>query len=173
MQKSTKPTKPCYVCGSNAWWQRPDGGWACGRCHPNPNPDLNPSQEGHSAEVLALRDRVKLGNDKLFKAWLQIRELAHDSESWNYEMDRFSEAAERLRGLCRELKDQGYRDCLYLENGKKTRGCLQNPDQFWCQVCPSDINYWGKELMNLPSPRVKSSPPGPEQEFLRKLGGEA
>lgn len=33
-----RPTKPCSVCGSNSWWQRPDGGWVCGRCHPCPNP---------------------------------------------------------------------------------------------------------------------------------------
>lgn len=31
-----KPFRPCFVCGSNDWWQRKDGGWVCGRCHPRP-----------------------------------------------------------------------------------------------------------------------------------------
>jgi len=31
-----KPTHPCYNCGSSNWWQRDDGGWVCGRCHPKP-----------------------------------------------------------------------------------------------------------------------------------------
>ncbi len=22
------------------WWQRNDGGWVCGRCHPNPNREI-------------------------------------------------------------------------------------------------------------------------------------
>jgi len=35
-QQNSKPTKPCCICGSNDWWQRPDGGWLCNKCHPNP-----------------------------------------------------------------------------------------------------------------------------------------
>lgn len=31
----SKPTDPCPQ-GHNTWWQRKDGGWACGRCHPEP-----------------------------------------------------------------------------------------------------------------------------------------
>jgi len=31
-----RPTQPCYACGSNDWWQRPDGGWVCAWCHPKP-----------------------------------------------------------------------------------------------------------------------------------------
>ncbi|MFC1982483.1 DUF3854 domain-containing protein [Chloroflexota bacterium] len=31
-----KPIHPCYNCGSSNWWQRDDGGWVCGRCHPKP-----------------------------------------------------------------------------------------------------------------------------------------
>lgn len=150
-----KPNKPCYVCGSSAWWQRPDGQWLCNRCHPNPNPSPNPSsnpgKEGPALEALALRDRVIKGNDKLFQAWLQIREL-EDGEEKEYQLDRWNEAQERLHSLCLELKAKGYHDCLYIENGKKTRSCLSNPDGFWCQVCPSKIPYWEQELMNLPSP---------------------
>lgn len=150
-----KPTKPCYVCGTNDWWQRPDGGWLCGRCHPNPNPGSSPtlpSNEGkYSSEVLALRDRVIKGNDKLFKAWLGIRDI-EDRDEKKYQLDRWNEAQERLHGLCLELKAKGYNDCLYIENGKKIRSCLSNPDGFWCQVCPSRIPYWERDLMKLPSP---------------------
>jgi hypothetical protein len=34
--ENLKPVKPCYMCGNDAWWQRPDGGWVCGVCHPKP-----------------------------------------------------------------------------------------------------------------------------------------
>jgi hypothetical protein len=28
------PAAPCRVCGGLSYWQRPDGGWLCSRCHP-------------------------------------------------------------------------------------------------------------------------------------------
>lgn len=31
-----KPSQVCYACKSYTWWQRRDGGWVCGTCHPNP-----------------------------------------------------------------------------------------------------------------------------------------
>jgi len=31
-----RPVIPCHNCKEDRWWQRPDGGWVCGRCHPNP-----------------------------------------------------------------------------------------------------------------------------------------
>ena len=168
-----KPTKPCWNCGSSDWWLTPDGRWLCGKCHPNPNPGSNPGEEGHALDVLALRDRVIKGNDVLFKAWLQIRELT--GEEREYQLDRWNEAQERLHLLCGDLKSRGYHDCLYIENGKKTKGCLSNPDGFWCQTCPSSVPYWEQELIALPgptAPRVKQ----PEfvlgqTEFLEKLGG--
>jgi len=101
----------------------------------------------YSPEVLALRDRVKLGNEKLFKAWQQIREL--NSAEWSYQMELWYQAGKKLNVLCIELNLKGYGDCLYLENGKKTKSCLDNADGFWCQVCPSSIRYWDKELMSL------------------------
>jgi len=104
----------------------------------------------YSPEVLVLRDRVKRGNDVLFKAWLQIRELAHDSEEWSRQMELWHQAGKKLSLLCTELKLRDYCDCLYRnEKGERTRSCLDNPDQFWCQVCPSNISYWDKELMSL------------------------
>jgi len=134
-----RPTKPCWACGSDDWWLTPDGRWLCGRCHPSPNPESTPSEEGSGAlagslasalpspalEVLALRDRVIKGNDKLFAAWQQIRELA--GEEREHQWDRWNEAQERLHYLCLELK-QHYSDCLYLnENSKRFRSCLSEP----------------------------------------------
>ena len=31
-----KPDKPCWTCKFIAWWQRSDGVWVCGVCHPSP-----------------------------------------------------------------------------------------------------------------------------------------
>lgn len=106
----------------------------------------------YSGEVLELRDRIIRGNQKLFDAWLKIREFAHNTEKWSQQMDRWSEAQTKLHYLCLELQAKGYEDCLYLdENGKRVKSCLNNPDGFWCQVCPSRFRYWEKELMSLPS----------------------
>lgn len=32
----TQPARACHNCGRQAWWQRPDGEWVCGVCHPDP-----------------------------------------------------------------------------------------------------------------------------------------
>lgn len=104
----------------------------------------------HSKEVLELRDRVINGNQKLFDAWLKIRELAGDEMEWVKQMNRWYDAGLKLQVLCTELKARGYTDCLYIVKDKRTKNCLKNPDDFWCQVCPSSIPYWDKELMSLP-----------------------
>ncbi|MEK7353679.1 MAG: DUF3854 domain-containing protein, partial [Chloroflexota bacterium] len=31
-----KPAYPCPACRADKWWQRDDGGWVCGCCHPEP-----------------------------------------------------------------------------------------------------------------------------------------
>lgn len=104
----------------------------------------------YSEEVLALKDRVINGNQKLFDAWLKIKELAGDEMEWVKQMSRWHDAGLKLQVLCTELKARGYTDCLYIINDKRTKTCLQNPDGFWCQACPSSIPYWDKELMGLP-----------------------
>ena len=148
-----RPTK-CWACGSTDFWQRPDGEWLCSRCHPNPNEGDPPEVSSADVEFEALKSRIKLGNEKLWKAWEQIRELADDKERWSQEMNRWAQAKEKLWQLVEELRQRfDFYDCLYLENGKKTRGCLHNDDGFFCQVCPCRLNnpYWEKELMGLPS----------------------
>ena len=114
-------------------------------------------QKQYSEEVIVLKERVIKGNQVLFTAWQKIKELDHGGEEWSGSMDKWNEAQERLHLLCQELKYKGYDECLYLnENGKKTKNCLQNPDGFWCQVCPSITRkYWEEELMDLPSPSKK------------------
>ena len=168
-----KPSGKCYACGSNDWWQGPGGSWYCNHCHPNPEVLV---EKKYTPEVLALRGRVRLGNDKLYQAWLQIREVAGDKEEWVRQMDRLGEATEKLGRLCHQLKLEGYTDCLYLEDGQKTRTCLNNEEGgFWCQVCSSDIRYWEQELMGMPGHRVRqsSTPAQIEQtKFLEKLGEE-
>lgn len=164
-----KPSKPCYSCSVEDWRETPAGSWVCGRCHPLP-------KEAYSPDVIALRDRVINGNDKLFIALQQIKKLVHDTEEWSRQMDRLSEGAKKLRGLCSELKLLGFEDCLYLnDSGKKVRGCLENPDGFWCQVCPSKKPYWGPELMALPGHKKSRTKPENEgqKEFLETLGREA
>ena len=98
----------------------------------------------------ALKARVKEGNQKLNDAWQRLVKMDHSSQRWEEEAERWSRANEKLSSLCTELKYAGFNDCLYLEDGKKTRGCLTQPG-LGCRVCPSQISYWEKELMELPS----------------------
>lgn len=153
------------------------GEWLCGRCHPNPNKEVmmqenielidgkfvvkgreeikaqeqkvvKPKQ--YSEEVVALKERVIQGNQKLFNAWLKIKEIAHGSEEWSKQMGRWHDAGSKLHLLCIELQSKGYNDCLYLnDDGKKTKACLGESNGWWCQVCPSSFCYWENELMDL------------------------
>lgn len=92
-------------------------------------------------EMEILKSRVRSGNAKLFLAWPQIREIGDKEERWR-QMERWGKAVERLRMLCWELKDN-YNDCLYLDKeGKREKGCWDNPGGFWCLVCSSDYPYW-------------------------------
>jgi len=99
-------------------------------------------QKVYSEETLSLLERVKTGNEKLFRAWEQIREMK--GESWIKGMDNFAEAHKKLRNLCHKLQLLGYNDCLYMVDGKKTKNC--HNQVYWCQVCPSQIRYWEMEL---------------------------
>ncbi|GAI70170.1 unnamed protein product, partial [marine sediment metagenome] len=117
MTKKQKPTKPCYVCGSNTWWLTPDGRWLCGQCHPNPNPEeksapemvvvsdqpgeshlvpVSSSKKVYSPEILVLRDRVILGNKKLNDAWKQICKIDHESQEWRDRLEQWHQANKKL-----------------------------------------------------------------------------
>lgn len=110
-------------------------------------------KETYSTDVLALRDRVILGNKKLNDAFEQLKKIADDKEQWAEGMERWHQANERLSLLCTELKAGGYEDCLYInEIGKRGMNCLEQGG-IGCRVCPSRIPYWEQELMALPSPK--------------------
>ena len=46
----SRATRPCYICRTNRWWRRPDGGWVCAACHPGP---AHQGQEGSSIKTVA------------------------------------------------------------------------------------------------------------------------
>lgn len=115
--------------------------------------EIKVQQRQYNLDVIALRDRVRAGNDKLFQAWLMTHKFTDDKERWTLEMDKWRAAQQKLCLLCSALKNMGYDDCLYIEDGKKTRSCINSSEGFWCVVCPSSIRYWEQELMDLPSPK--------------------
>jgi len=125
-------------------------------------------------EVEALRVRVAAGNARLISAILEIRKITDTEEHING-MREWGKAVDKLRALSEQLEAMGYRDCLYLENGKRTHDCLDWPEGIACFVCPSGVNYAEKELFSLNSPRARRDAVGaaPELiEFLNKLGEE-
>ncbi len=130
-------------------------------------------------EVLALLERVKKGNDKLWAAWKVIRDI-EDTEERGELFLKWDAKVKFLNGLCLELTVKGFNDCLYIENGKKTKGCLDNPaePEWFCNTCPAGMGggpkYWEQELMGLPSPwKGRGTAPEPAQtKFLETLGGK-
>jgi len=99
---------------------------------------------GQDSDMLALKERVKIGNEKLIAAWPRIWDIK-DKEERERELERWDKANRRLDSLCMELMHRfNYRDCVYLQNGRKTKPCVR-PDGFCCFVCPSETPYWRKE----------------------------
>jgi len=136
------------------------------------------SRARNTPEVIALLERVRKGNDKLWNAWKVIRDI-RDPEEREELFQKWDEKKALLNALCLELVTRGFKDCLYIENGKKTRGCLNNPDnpEWFCNTCPAGMGggpkYWEQELMALPTPFVRRSEHGTEQtKFLETLGGK-
>lgn len=54
---SDYPSDSCPICSSTTWWQRPDGGWVCCKCHP---PVGSPKQVAAYQDSLPLTQRVEL-----------------------------------------------------------------------------------------------------------------
>lgn len=90
-----------------------------------------------------LKERVKKGNDKLMAAWAEI--VKQELGKYETEIKKWTIAQARLMEYCRQLQDLGFHSCLYIENGKKTKKCI---DVLGCIVCPSDISYWETEVAN-------------------------
>jgi len=95
-----------------------------------------------------LKTRIRTGNQKLNDAWEQLKEMDHNLQTWRDAFWEWHLANVKLSHYCDQLKNMGYEDCLYIENGKKTKSCLEGLS---CRVCPSKKPYWEKELMDLPS----------------------
>ena len=98
----------------------------------------------NTIELESLKARIKDGNEKLNIAWQRICELDHTLPQWGEEIEKWHQANEKLSALCSELKVSGFEDCLYIEDGKKTRRC--GFSELGCRVCPSRRAYWEEEL---------------------------
>jgi len=97
--------------------------------------------------IEALKGRIRLGNEKLNKAWDDICKMDHNSQQWKDEFQRWHIANIRLSAYCRQLTGMGFSGCLYIDNkGVKYKKCLE---PLGCRVCPSSISYWEAELMSL------------------------
>ncbi len=96
--------------------------------------------------MLAMKERIKMGNEKLIAAWPRIWDI-QDQQERQRELERWDKANRLLDGLCMELMYRfNYRDCLYLDgNGRKTKPCVRQ-DGFCCFVCPSETPYWRREV---------------------------
>lgn len=119
--------------------------------------ELGTPDSVYSPEVLAMRDRCRNGNNKLWAAWCSIRAVK-DKEQQNALFEQWDTANQRLRNLCRQLKDLGFEDCLYLNaKGEKLIRCLYNLDSplWFCQVCPAPTEKYAEpELMSLNPPQA-------------------
>jgi hypothetical protein len=111
--------------------------------------------ETHSPEeIKALMTRVRLGNIKLWQAYMQIRRVTAEGKESDPDlkealMEEWSGKVRLLGALCTQLRVWGYKDCLYLNDaGQKSIKCEFNLDSpLWmCQVCPSDKPYWNMEM---------------------------
>ncbi len=130
------------------------------------------------ADLIALLERVKNGNDKLWAAWRVIRNVPDPEEKADLFL-KWDGRVNFLNLLCKELIVKGYNECLYIENGIKTKSCLNNPDEpeWFCNTCPAAIGgakkYAERELMALPSSWRGCKVDGAEQmKFLKTLGGK-
>ena len=99
----------------------------------------------------ALLERVKLGNDKLIAAWLQVKNF-EDPEIHDRGMEKIKEACTKLHLLNLELMASGFNECFYIENGRKKRQCIT--DSGFCWVCPSQKPYWREEWEKLKRPKL-------------------
>ena len=89
--------------------------------------------------------RVKLGNDKLNDAWEKLKAM-EQGEQWKAGLEGWHKANLLLKCYCDQLQQMGFANCLYIENGIKTRKCLTG---LGCRVCPSRISYWEQEFAGL------------------------
>ncbi len=96
-------------------------------------------------EVLeALKRRLAAGNLKLIKAWEQICDLPE--EEFEPLFEQWRAASHKVQDMIVQIHALGFADCLYIENGVKTRKCTAKNGEFICWGCPSEHAYWDEEL---------------------------
>ncbi len=101
------------------------------------------------SEVEELKARVRLGNEKLCKAWDQLVEMDHTKPEWDVGFKQWGLACDKLRRYCDQLQWLGFSDCVFIIEGKKTRRCLSH--RLSCIACPStNRSYWETEFAALP-----------------------
>lgn len=94
-----------------------------------------------------LLERIRQGNKKLGEAWVQVAKLDHSTQEYKDSVDRWFQADVKLKSYCDQLEAMGFRNCLYMIDGKKTHSCLDK--NFTCWVCPSAVEYWLMEFDDL------------------------
>jgi hypothetical protein len=125
--------------------------------------------ELYNATKEELLIRVKNGNEKLMAYYEQIKTQKNDPE-WDKMVDNLHVAVDRMKQICDFLVFKGYDDCLYIENGKRTRSCVIGDDRP-CWVCPSKRNYAEEEMFEGEKPAYVANRRGLKMlSFLRKMG---
>lgn len=89
-------------------------------------------------ETEHLIERCRNGNTKLWEGWHLIQ-CQTDTTLRHKLYQQWDGAFQKLLNLCYLLQHTGYRDCLYLKNGKPECSCSREEG---CFVCPSKIEYW-------------------------------
>ena len=106
--------------------------------------------ERYKAEEMdLLKERIRNGLIKLDAAFHTLAQATDiGPEKWA----DWKLATLKLRVLCDNLSDLGYKDCLFLmPNGGRTKKCLEGIN---CLVCPSNKEYWVDEMFPPKQPKL-------------------
>jgi hypothetical protein len=122
-----------------------------------------------------LRARVIHGNDKLIAYFTEVMKDAKtlDGAAFDQFIENLRQAVTKLQKIEHVLEIRGYHDCLYIENGVKTRSCLkEKKDGVVCWICPSRTRYWDEELFgSVPQRRPPKQVSGEVIEWCKTMGG--
>ncbi len=84
-----------------------------------------------------LLERVKLGNTRLFEAFLNSINACNEAQAEAYRV-QLDKAFPRLEALCWQLEAEGHTTCLYAEPKCLQAGCGVD-NGFFCWVCPAKV----------------------------------
>lgn len=87
-------------------------------------------------EKMALPDRIRRGNDILWKVWLDAQQVADDQEAWSRTMSTLDRGIKKVQGLVTQAQLEGFTQCLYgdtylrcVKEDKICFGCTYIPDK--------------------------------------------